>query len=405
MVPEDRELDRQDHSSSMGSARSGLVGITSSPARSSPRHTGNGRSSHIKFLENQAVINAVKGFLPHLRSRVVRLMGDNAVTVAYIKNEGGTRSYTLMRLTIHLLKWCDRKAIRLVPVHLPGVHNVQADALSRISQTLNNEWTLTMEHLRPAFTKWGEPQIEMFATFANRRLIKFISPYSDRRAEWMDTMSTTWDNGRGLLYAFPPFKLVSQVLQKIYQSHGGQMILVAPKQETASWYLELLELAQEDPIPLYVEGQPLLTQDVILPEERRKHVTTGRQIYRHGDFAGHLEGKGTFTESCRYDCQDPYVSHRYKCLNHIGEDSSIFVGQNHGKSSMSEVIISVHISCIYSETDCFHRPSSHIAHQWLLCCITGSTILQRIRTSSWSSGHSGWNDLFNAELCLSGIYI
>ena len=42
MVPEDRELDRQDHSSSMGSARSGLVGITSSPARSSPRHSGNG---------------------------------------------------------------------------------------------------------------------------------------------------------------------------------------------------------------------------------------------------------------------------------------------------------------------------------------------------------------------------
>ena len=42
MVPEDRELDRQDHSSSVGSARSGQVGISSSPARSSPRHTGNG---------------------------------------------------------------------------------------------------------------------------------------------------------------------------------------------------------------------------------------------------------------------------------------------------------------------------------------------------------------------------
>ena len=37
----------------------------------------------------QAVINAVRDFLPHLRSRVVRLMCDNAVTVAYIKNEGG----------------------------------------------------------------------------------------------------------------------------------------------------------------------------------------------------------------------------------------------------------------------------------------------------------------------------
>ena len=59
----------------------------------------------------QAVIYAVRDFLPHLRSRVVRLMCDNAVTVAYIKNEGGTRSHTLMQMTIRLLKWCDSKAI------------------------------------------------------------------------------------------------------------------------------------------------------------------------------------------------------------------------------------------------------------------------------------------------------
>ena len=44
------------------------------------------------------------------------------------------------------------------------------------------------------------------------------------------------------------------------------MIPVAPLQETAHWYPELLELLQEDPIPLYIEGQPLLTQDVILPD-------------------------------------------------------------------------------------------------------------------------------------------
>ena len=51
------------------------------------------RSCHINVLEMQAVIYAVRDFLPHLRSRVVRLMCDNAVTVAYIKNEGGTRSH------------------------------------------------------------------------------------------------------------------------------------------------------------------------------------------------------------------------------------------------------------------------------------------------------------------------
>ena len=84
------------------------------------------RLCHINVLEMQAVIYAVRNFLPHLRYRVVRLMCDNAVTVAYIKNEGGTRSHTLIQMTIRLLKWCDSKAITLVPVHLPGVLPVQS---------------------------------------------------------------------------------------------------------------------------------------------------------------------------------------------------------------------------------------------------------------------------------------
>ena len=153
-----------------------------------------------------------------LRSRVVRLMCDNAVTVAYIKNEGGTRSLTLMQMTIRLLKWCDSKAITLVPVHLPGVHNIQADSLSRVSQTLTTEWKMAMASLRPVFAKWGKPQIDLFATFANRQLVKFVSPYPDPRAEWTDAMSMPWDKERVLLYTFPPFKMVPQVLQKIAQS-------------------------------------------------------------------------------------------------------------------------------------------------------------------------------------------
>ena len=118
------------------------------------------RLCHINVLEMQAVIYAVRDFLPQLRSRVVRLMC--AVTVAYIKNEGGMRLHTTMQMTIRLLKWCDSKAITLVPVHLPGVHNIQADSLSRVGQTLTMEWTMAMESLRPVFAKWGEPRIDLF---------------------------------------------------------------------------------------------------------------------------------------------------------------------------------------------------------------------------------------------------
>ena len=119
-----------------------------------------------------------------------------------------------------------------------------------------------MESLRPVFAKWGEPPIDLFATFANRRLVKFLSPYPDPRVEWTDAMSMTWDKERDLLYVFPPFKMVLQVLQKIAQSPGVEVILMAQLQPAASWFPELMDLSQKDPIPLFVEGQDLLTQDV-----------------------------------------------------------------------------------------------------------------------------------------------
>ena len=275
------------------------------------------RLCHINVLEMQAVIYAVRDFLPHLRYRVVRLMCDNAVTVAYIKNEGGTRSHTLMQMTIRLLKWCDSKAITLVPVHLPGVRNIQADSLSRVGQTLTTEWTMAMESLRPVFPKWGEPQIDMFATFVNRRLVKFVSPYPDPRAEWTDAMSMPWDKERGLLYVFPPFKMVPQVLQKIAQSPGLQVILIAILQPAASWFPELMDLAQEDPVALFVEGQDLLTQDVCmgvgrdrdssLPAVKSSRVETLRAILRA---KGHSREAANMMSRClRESSQQVYESH------------------------------------------------------------------------------------------------
>ena len=122
------------HLLSVGTSSAVLQGL---PLAAREKDVASQRSCHINVLEIQAIINAVRTFRPHLRFRVVRLICDNAVTLAYIKNLGGTRSYTLMQLMLRLLKWCIHKAITLVSVHLPGVHNIQTDSLSRVSQTLN----------------------------------------------------------------------------------------------------------------------------------------------------------------------------------------------------------------------------------------------------------------------------
>ena len=363
------------------------------------------RLCHINVLEMQAVIYAVRDFLPLLRYHVVRLMCDNAVTVAYIKKEGGTRSHTLMQMTIPLLKWCDSKAITLVPVHLPGVRNIQADSLSRVGQTLTTEWTMAMESLRPVFAKWGEPQIDMFATFANRRLVKFVSPYPDPRAEWTDAMSMPWDKERGLLYVFPPFKMVPQVLQKIAQSPELQVILIALLQPAASWFPELMNLTQEDPVPLFVEGQDLLTQDVCMGGG----VTETRHFRPSNLHAWKLSGPfwepRVIPGKLPTWCQDAYENLHNKCMNLIGQDSWRSVGRKNGKFFKLEVIISVPIWCTSSGTIYYPRRLFHIARLWLLCYVIGCTIRQPTQTSSYWSGLSGWNVRCNAESCPSGIFI
>ena len=334
MVPEDRELVRPDHSSSGGSVRGGLVGISSSPPRSTPRRQGDGSDSlhgcvqfgpgsPVRLTLDTGTVVSISKIVAHQRSgdadrhqRCDRLPASSEVPGGSLdvrqrsdcglhQERGRHEIDTLMQMTIPLLKWWDRKAITLVPVHLPGVHNIQADSLSRVGQTLTTEWTMAMERLQPVFAKWGEPQVDLFATFANRRLIKFVLPYPDSRAEWTDAMSMPWDNGRGLLYVFPPFKMIPQVLQKIAQSPGVRVILIAQLQPAASWFPELMDLSQKDPIPLFVEGQDLLTQDVLTGDGWPKLVTSGRQIYMRGNSTGHPEGEGPFQGSCQHDVKVP----------------------------------------------------------------------------------------------------
>ena len=79
MVPEDRELVRPDHSSSVGSVRGGLVGISSSPARSTPRHQGDrsdslhgwvqfGLGSPVRLTLDSGTVVIISKIVAHQRS-------------------------------------------------------------------------------------------------------------------------------------------------------------------------------------------------------------------------------------------------------------------------------------------------------------------------------------------------
>ena len=79
MVPEDRELVRPDSSSTVGSVRGGMVVIPSSPARSTPRHQGDGSNSlhrcvqfglgsPVRLTLDTGTVVSISTIVPHKRS-------------------------------------------------------------------------------------------------------------------------------------------------------------------------------------------------------------------------------------------------------------------------------------------------------------------------------------------------
>ena len=223
------------------------------------------RPSAATISELETVIGAVRGFCPFRRHRVVHLMCNNSVMMSYIRKEGGTLSFQLTRLGIWVFKCCDWMDITLVPVHLPGSHNVQADTLSRAGQTLATEWAIELRLLNPVFSRWGTLSIDLFTTFVNKKLPVLASPFPDTRAKYIDAMWVLWSR-MGIVYAFPPFKMLPAVLTKMQGSRGLTVILIAPRTLSALWMRGLLAMSQPPPIPLAQEELPLLVQEVALPD-------------------------------------------------------------------------------------------------------------------------------------------
>ena len=209
----------------------------------------------------EAVLLSVAVSLPQHKSHVVCLMCDNAVVVSYIIKEGGTKSFRLTCLMIRLLKFCNQKDIKLMPVHLPGSRNIQANALSHVGQTLLTEWVV----FHPVFSSWGTPVIDLFAT------LRTGSCLSSHHHSWTWGPNTSMPCqccGMGMVYTLPPFKMLPAVL-KIRGPDDLSVFLVALHLMAASWMPELLN--QSRCLPLPMEGHPLLKQEVWMP---RGHVKT-----------------------------------------------------------------------------------------------------------------------------------
>ncbi len=153
----------------------------------------------------------------------------------------------MSQLARHLLLWSHTQFKSLRAVHIPGQLNRAADALSR-QLTFPGEWRLHPETIRLIWSRFGEAQVDLFASPESSHCQLYFSLTEGPLGT--DALAHSWPRALRK-YAFPPVSLLAQTLCKLREDEE-QVLLVAPHWPTRTWFPELISLATVPPwrIPL-----------------------------------------------------------------------------------------------------------------------------------------------------------
>lgn len=186
---------------------------------------------HINVLELRAVMFGLESLYTSER-RVIKIMTDNATTVAYINRQGGVKSKECQRQAKRIWLWAEKTQNWIIAAHIPGKQNVIADLCSRQFKD-NTEWQLSESIFEQCCNLWGTPTIDLFAAFNNTKTVRYAAWLPDPGAEIIDAFSIVWNHK--LIYCFPPFALVARVLKKIL-ADNSRAILICPDWPGQPWY-------------------------------------------------------------------------------------------------------------------------------------------------------------------------
>ena len=174
---------------------------------------------------------------------------------------GGTRSAILARLTKEISDICFSHKIKLFPSHLPGLANIESDALSR--GKAQDEWYLLPAVAQKIFRIYGDADVDLFASKDTAQLSTYFSlDRHDHQALGVDALVHLWDFG--VMYAFPPPSMILTVLQK-FRRCKGKLLLVAPFWIDAHWLPEVLSLLYREPRRLRYRHGLVVNQTTGLP--------------------------------------------------------------------------------------------------------------------------------------------
>lgn len=216
---------------------------------------------HINYLEILAAFLALKCFAKDLTSSQILLRVDNLTALAYINKMGGTRHQNLHNIAKALWSWCMERDIWVFAEYVASKEN-PADEGSRLDN-IDTEWELAPYAFKLICNNFGPPNIDLFASRANKKCNTFCSWDRDPDAYLINAMTLNWSNF--FWYAFPPFALIAKVLKKVNEE-GSRGIIIVPYWTSQPWFPVFKEITISKIIFLQPSESLLLS-----PCRRLKH--------------------------------------------------------------------------------------------------------------------------------------
>ena len=200
---------------------------------------------HINLLELKAALFALKTFCGNLTNSSILIRSDNSTTVAHINHKGSVKAeaHEIIR---EIWLWCLENDNFVTATFLPGALNDQADFQSRIDRH-QIEWKLDEVIFDKIMDKFGDCDVDLFASRVNNQLPCYVAWNPDPYAWAIDSFTLDWSKFKGFI--FPPFALILRILQKI-ELDEAVSVLVVPLWTSQAWFPKMLRLLIDHPVLL-----------------------------------------------------------------------------------------------------------------------------------------------------------
>lgn len=199
---------------------------------------------HINQLELIAAHLGLKCFAKRDHACEILLRMDNTTAIAYVNKMGGIQYPTLTEISRDIWNWCEERELWVYASYIPSKENKEADEGSRLLPP-ETEWELSPWAFSKIKRKFGNFDLDLFASRANSKCDVYISWHRDPDSVAIDAFTIDW--GSYFFYAFPPFCVVLRVLQKI-KIDKAEGVVVAPRWPTQPWYPLFMSLVVGKPI-------------------------------------------------------------------------------------------------------------------------------------------------------------